>query len=331
MNTVLVTGASGFIGGRLARSLADAGITVHVLARKTSNTGHLQHPNIKLFPGDLLDKDSLRQAMRSCRQVYHLAGLAKMWMQDKHDYYKVNVTGTGHVLSEAASLGIEKIIVTSTAGVFPPSGPVITNENTPKRPELYTEYERTKNKAEELAFVYYRRGIPVIIINPTKVYGPGPIDDSNTATLMIRDYLSGKWKFIPGNGKGTMNYVYIDDAVSGIIAAMETASPGSQYIIGGENASYDRFFSLIRQLSGVDRKLFHIPYPLIRGIAWLEDAKTSLFKAKPFITSEWVKKLPYDWSKDIDKAKRELNYQARPLEEGLRNTIEWLRTTKQAV
>lgn len=330
MRTVFITGASGFIGGHLARSLAQAGNRVHVLTRTTSQIKHLQHDNIKIFSGDLLDKKSIHQAMTGCSQVYHLAGLAKMWMSNKQAYHDINVTGTRNVLDTAAELPVEKIIVTSTAGVFPPANGVLTNENTPRQPALYTEYERTKNAAEELALSYVAKGLPAVIINPTKVYGPGPIDDSNTATLMVRNYIRGKWKIIPGNGKGTMNYVYIDDAVNGIMAAMAAALPGSQYIIGGENASYDRFFSLIKQLSGLKRRLYHIPYPIIRSIAWLEDTKTALFKTRPFITSEWVKKLPYDWSKDIGKAQRELNYQARSLEAGLRQTIDWLRKTKQA-
>lgn len=329
MRTVFLTGASGFIGRHLAQQLAHNGTVVHVLARSTSQTNHLQHDNIKIFEGDLLDAASIRQAMTGCSQVYHLAGLAKMWMKDKAAYYRVNVTGTDNILSAAASLPIEKIIATSTAGVLPPSNGTLTNELSPKRPQLYTEYERTKNQGEELAFTYARQGLPVVIINPTKVYGPGPIDDSNTATMMVRDYILGKWKIIPGNGKGTMNYVYIDDEVNGIITAMERAAPGSQYIIGGENASYDQFFDLIKSISGIHRRLIHIPYPVIRSIAWLEDVKTNFLGARPMITSEWVKKLPYDWSKDISKAKSELGYHPRSLEEGLQNTIDWLKQTSQ--
>lgn len=329
MRTVFLTGASGFIGRHLAQQLAHHGTVVHVLTRSSSQTNHLQHDNIKIFEGDLLDAASIRKAMTGCSQVYHLAGLAKMWMKDKAAYYRVNVTGTDNILSAAASLPIEKIIATSTAGVLPPSNGTMTNELSPKRPQLYTEYERTKNQGEELAFNYARQGLPVVVINPTKVYGPGPIDDSNTATMMVRDYILGKWKIIPGNGKGAMNYVYIDDEVNGIITAMELAAPGSQYIIGGENASYDQFFELVRSLSGIHRRLIHIPYPVIRSIAWLEDAKTNLLGARPMITSEWVKKLPYDWSKDISKAERELGYRARSLEEGLTDTINWLQKTGQ--
>ena len=329
MRTVFLTGASGFIGRHLAQQLAKGGTRVHVLARTTSQTSHLQHANIRLFQGDLLNRDSIRIAMKGCSQVYHLGGLAKMWMKDKAAYHRVNVTGTDNVLTAAASSGVEKIIVTSTAGVLPPSNGTLTNEDSPKQPSLYTEYERTKNEGEELAKAYASQGLPVVIINPTKVYGPGPIDDSNSATMMARNYMLGTWKIIPGNGKGAMNYVYIDDEVNGIITAMEKAQPGSQYIIGGENASYDRFFELVRSIAGMQRKLVHIPYPLIRTIAWFEDTKTKLFGARPMITSEWVKKLPYDWSKDISKAERDLDYRARSLEEGLRNTIDWLRQTNQ--
>jgi nucleoside-diphosphate-sugar epimerase len=321
---IFITGASGFIGRRLATTLAESGMSVHALIRKTSAREFLQHQNMRIFFGDLSDRESIIHAMTECSQVFHLGGLAKMWMKDKRAYHQVNVTGTENVLSAARLLGVDKVVVTSTAGVFPPSKETMTNEQSLKRPELYTEYEKTKNAAEEMAFSYYLDGLPVVLVNPTKVYGPGPIDDSNTATLMVRDYLLGKWRIIPGTGKGTMNYVYIDDAVSGMIAAMELGTPGAQYIIGGENASYNEFFELVQQLSLVRRKLFQLPYPIIRTVAWWEEIKTKLFDAKPLVTTEWVKKLPYDWSKDISKAKRELNYHPRSLEEGLKQTINWL-------
>jgi nucleoside-diphosphate-sugar epimerase len=329
MNHVLVTGASGFIGRNLANSLANDGFAVHALLRSSSINADLEHTNITIFRGDILDKESVRNAMAGCTQVYHLAGLVKAWMKDKTMYEQVNVTGTENVLSVAATLAVEKIVLISTAGLFPPSQDHMTNENTPKRPELHTEYERTKHAAEERAFSYYRKGLPVLIVNPTKVYGPGPINDSNTATMMIKNYMLGKWKIIPGNGKGTMNYVYIDDVVTAVKTAMSKALPGSQYIIGGENASYDQFFEIIRELSGIDRKLYHVPYPVIRSIAFMQDVKAKLLRVKPLIASEWAKKIPYDWSKDITKAKHALNYCPISLRQGIEQTITWLRRTGQ--
>jgi farnesol dehydrogenase len=147
--------------------------------------------------------------------------------------------------------------------------------------------------------------------------------------MMIKNYVLGKWRIIPGNGKGTMNYVYIDDVVTAVKTAMNKALPGSQYIIGGENASYDQFFELIRQLSGVNRKLFHVPYPVIRSIAFAQDIKAKIFRVKPLIASEWAKKIPYDWSKDITRAKHALDYCPISLKQGIEQTISWLRRTGQ--
>ncbi|NEU08391.1 NAD-dependent epimerase/dehydratase family protein [Flavihumibacter sp. R14] len=323
---VFITGASGFIGRHLAIALADQGSRVHALVRRSSTTDQLNHPNITLFNGDLLDKKSIALAMTNCRQVYHLAGLAKGWMPDSDSYHNVNVVGTRNVLEAAKHIGVEKILITSTAGVFPPADQVPVDERSSKRPDLYTRYEQTKNEAEELARTYFNDGLPVVIVNPTKVYGPGLIDDSNTATMMIRDYILGKWKFIPGDGHGIANYVFIDDVVSGMISAMLLAKPGSQYIMGGDNASFNTFFSIIKKQSKINNRLFHIPYGLIRAMAFVEDIKASL-KVKPFITSEWAKKIPYNWSKDISLAKTQLNYNPISLEEGVARTIKWLRAS----
>ena len=329
MEKAFVTGAAGFIGNRLSLALAQSGVAVHALVRNPVAASQLQHPNITIFKGDLLNVSAIQEAMEGCQQVYHLGALAKMWVKDNHDYELVNVTGTQNVLSAALQFKVKKMIYVSTAGMLPPSENSVTNELSERRPELYTGYERSKAAGEDICIEFLKKGLPVVILYPTNVFGPGPIDDCNSSTLMMRNFISGKWRFIPGNGKGVMNYVFIDDTVNGIISAMQHAAPGTRYIIGGENASYDIFFEMLRKATGVDRRLYHIPYRLIRAVAWLETKRGRLLKIRPFVTTEWVKKLPYKWSKDIDMARKDLNYDPITLEEGIRLTTAWLYNTGQ--
>ncbi|QEC52524.1 farnesol dehydrogenase [Anseongella ginsenosidimutans] len=327
---IFITGATGFIGKHLALKLAAEGHRVHALARPSAATEDLVRAGVQLFKGDLLAPGSIAEAMQDCREVFHLAGFARAWHKDRSTFHRVNVTGTKNVLDAAMQLGVLKVVAASTAGVFPPAlnGRPVT-ETAARRPDLYTEYERTKNEGEELAAKYAARGLPVVIINPTKVFGPGPVDESNSATLMIRNYLRGTWKIIPGNGKGVMDYVYVEDVAEGIRRAMEKGRPGERYILGGENVSYDRFFKTVAGYMESPRRLFKMPVALIMSIAGLDAAKARITGLKPLITPEWVRKIPYNWSKDSAKAKSELGYSARPFDEAVRLTIAWLQQTRQ--
>lgn len=327
---ILITGATGFIGRHLALKLASEGNTVHALARRTADTAGLAEAGIKIFNGDLLDRKSIAAAMENCTQVYHLAGFARAWDKDRSTFHRVNVEGTRNVLDMMLERGTTRAVVVSTAGVLPPSSngsPV--EEDSARKPGLYTEYERTKNEAEELTRSYARKGLPAVIVNPTKVFGPGPVDESNSATLMIRGYLRGTWKIIPGNGKGVMDYVYIEDVADGIRLAMEKGRIGEQYILGGYPVSYDRFFETVARYAPARRRLFRLPVPFIMGVAALEALKARLLGMKPLITPEWVRKIPYNWSKDSAKARKELGYTPRLFEEALELTVKWLRQTKQ--
>lgn len=327
---IFITGATGFIGQHLANILAREGNEVNALVRRKNVPDLIKHSNIHLHEGNLLDEGSIQKAIEGCEQVYHLAGYARAWNKDINTFYNVNVTGTKNILDAAKAASVKKVVAASTAGVFPPAKngqPV--DETAIKQTAIYTEYERTKNLGEELCRQYAANGLPVVIINPTKVFGPGPVDESNSATLMIRDYIRGKWKVIPGNGKGVMDYVYVDDVAEGFKKAMEKGDPGEQYILGGNNVSYDDFFGTVKRMENVKHAIFKIPVPVIMTIATLESAKAKLLGLKPLITPEWVKKIPYSWAKTSAKAKAELDYNARSFEQSVSDTINWLKATKQ--
>src|SRR5690349_5641275 len=115
---ILITGASGYLGNKLAHTIANRGQIVHALIRNEADKTLLQHPRIQIFKGDLLNKQSLREAMRGCTQVFHTAAKVGAWANDRSEFYAVNVEGTRNVLNEAVNAGIEKLVCTSTCGVI---------------------------------------------------------------------------------------------------------------------------------------------------------------------------------------------------------------------
>ncbi|MFC2128446.1 NAD-dependent epimerase/dehydratase family protein, partial [Bacteroidota bacterium] len=290
MEKILVTGATGYIGTKIVLQLADSGYFVHALYRSLSKTSDLKHPNIRLFEGDILNVQKLEKAMESCTGVFHIAAFAKASSIDKDIFYRVNYTGTLNVLDTALKYNIKKVIFTSTAGVYGPSTSEIINEQTKRTVEFFFEYEKTKWLAEEKIKEYVQKGLNVIVVNPTRVYGPGLISESNALTKMIKSYYEGKWHTIPGDGNTIANYVFIEDVVNGHINAYLKGIAGEKYILGGENISYITFFKTIQEVSGKNYFLVKIPRLLMLFFAQILKI-VSLFSGKPpLITPALVNK-----------------------------------------
>jgi farnesol dehydrogenase len=320
-----ITGVSGFIGSNLARELSMDGHTVNAIVRSPLNGGLQDLPGIHLVHGDLFDKEVLLKAMEGCDVVFHLAALAKAWVKDPKDFYRINVEGAENVFQAARLSGVKKVVFTSTAGTMAPSPDYEpTDESTQRSLPYFNEYEVTKARAEELARDFSRHGLAVVIVNPTRVYGPGPLNASNSVTKMIDGYRKGKWRIIPGNGKKIGNYVYIDDVVHGHLLAAQNGKAGERYILGGENLTFDEFFSRLGYLTGRSHKMFHFPLSLMAASAKFMELQNLLTGIPPLITEGWVKKFLSHWSLSSDKARNELGYRITPFESGVSSTIEWL-------
>ena len=321
---IFITGATGYIGQRLTARLLEDGHEVHALCRRPPEGSDFQHQGFHFHPGDLRDFDSVVKAMKGCEAVFHLAALAKVWMPNPAEFYQVNVMGTVHVLDAAVACGVGKVVFTSSAAIYGSSNGTPVNEGDIRRLNFFTDYESSKFIAEERIQSYVRKGLDVVIVHPTKVYGPGILSESNALSQIIRRYVEGEWHIIPGNGRMIGNFAFIDDVVNGHVMALEKGVAGEKYIIGGVNTSFNDFFSRLKNLSGKAYVTFHLPQSCMMLYAWQEELRAKMFGIEPKITRPWVKKYSHHLACSSDKAVRELGYKITPLDEGFGKTLTWI-------
>jgi nucleoside-diphosphate-sugar epimerase len=325
MIRVFISGATGFIGLNLVRELINRGYHVHALVRSGSEVSLLQNDNIDLFTGDITDLNSIEKAMDGCKYAFHLAAYAKIWPGQKDVFEQINFLGTILVVESAIKNKIERIILTSTAGVFGPSDrEEDITEHSFRSIGYFNNYEETKDITDRYVLHYYKTKIHLAVVCPTRVYGPGLLNDSNSVTRLIKSYMGRKNIFIPGNGESIGNYVYIDDVVSGLLLTLEKAKSGERYILGGENASFNELFDHIGKISRKKFRRFRVPARLIHFFAYVFLGLGKLKIIKPPITPSWTKRYFYHWNISCEKARNDLGYEPVSLETGLKRTIKWL-------
>jgi len=321
---VFVSGATGFIGIQLVRRLLEEGHSVHALYRSESKADLIRLPGVKLFKGDILDASSLEHALEGCGEAYHTAAFAGVWAKDPDMVYRLNVDGALQVIEIAGRKGVRRVVITSTAGILGPSEKEALHESSPAPDSFFTDYEASKFRLEQELLGRTAGAPEVVLVNPTRVYGPGYLSESNGVTKMIKQYVEGRWRLIPGNGKSLGNYVYVEDVVSGHLLAMEKGKPGERYVLGGENISYLQLFEYVREASGVSKKLFKIPLALMLAAAGVMKGISLISGRPPLIVPKLVRKFNHNWIVSSDKAVRDLNYQSRSARDGIKQTVQWI-------
>lgn len=323
---IFITGGTGFIGGRLTEKLLSLGHEVILLLRNPSAAFPEGNEKVSYIHGDIFDREALIKGMTGCDWIFHMAAHTKPGSADPSLPYKTNVTGTVNVLDAAALCGVKKIVITSTGGTMGCSkNGNIVNEDTNPEPLFNTDYEKTKFEAERIAKEYSAIGLDVVIVNPTRVYGPGKLSKSNSLTKIIKMYMSGFWRFLPGNGDTVGNYVYIDDVVEGHILAAASGKNGERYILGGENLTFRELFGIVGEVCGKKRKLIPLPVFFMKLIVKAAYLISGLTQKPPFITGDWLDKYLNNWIISSDKAIVGLGYQITPFREGATKTINWIR------
>jgi farnesol dehydrogenase len=321
---VLITGSTGYLGSHVAARLATAGHTVLALARPGREAG--VPPGCHPVTGDVLDPPSVERALAGCDACVHMAALVKMWARDARQFARVNVEGLAAVLRAAQRQGVSRILYTSTIAALGPTGPEARDETCARTEfNFRTEYERSKWAAERLAVERAAAGLPIVIVYPGVVYGPGAATQGNLLEKVFTDYAAGRTRTRLGRRSTRICYAYAPDVAGGHLLALEKGTPGKGYILGGENITQDELFSLLHELTGFPPPRTAIPFWVAEAAGRAQRFRARLTGRAPAFTDGAIATFRYHWAYTSDRAVRELGYRVTPLREGLRATLAALR------
>jgi dihydroflavonol-4-reductase len=325
---VLVTGATGFVGGAVARALVRRGIDVRVMARGGSDLQNLQGLPHELVTGDLRDQASLRSALTGCSQLYHVAAHYALWAKDPSIFYDVNVIGTRNLLEAARDVGTERIVYCSTIGAIglPPSGGLGTEETPVSLEQMAGHYKRSKYLAEQEVLKLAKAGLPVVIVNPSAPVGAADVKPTPTGQIVV-DFMKGR---MPAYIETGLNIVDVDDVAAGHLLAMEKGRTGERYILGGKNLMLREVLEILSRLSGVKAPTIKLPRLAILPLAYLNLWVANMTGQPPRIPLEGVKMAKYKMHYDCNKAIRELGIPQTPPEVALEKAVRWFRDHKYA-
>lgn len=322
--TVLVTGATGFVGANLVRALLREGVAVRALARPTSPRLALEGLRLEVVEGDLLDPASLRRAVQGCEAVFHAGALYSFWERDPSLFYRVNVEGTASLLERAAEAGVRRVVYTSTVAcvAHPPPGRLATEEDLPRPGELKDHYRRSKFLAEQKALEMARNGVPVVVVNPTAPIGPWDVKPTPTGRLLV-DFLRGRMPAVISTG---LNFVDVEAVARGHLLAWERGRVGRRYILGGENLTLPAFLERVGRLTGRKPPRLRLPLPLALALAWADTAlEGGLLRRPPRIPLDALRHGGRPLWVDIARARQELGYEPGSLDEAIGRAVAWFR------
>jgi nucleoside-diphosphate-sugar epimerase len=312
-----VTGATGFVGGELTKQLIGRGHHVVALIRAPEKAALLKALGVELHVGDITDRESLVAPMRGADGVFHVAAWYKVGVNEPAAE-AINVGGTRNVLESARDLNIPRIVYTSTVGVFGDTHGQVVDESYYARGPFLTEYDRTKWIAHyEVAVPMARAGLPLVIVMPGLVYGPG---DTSAVHETLAQLLRGRLFITPS--RVSFAWGYIEDTARGLRQAMESGRVGESYLLTGPIHTFQDAFTLAAQIAGKRPPPLHPPPVLMRGLASTTELLERLDIRTRF-SSEMLRLMAgTTWIGSSAKAERELGFTTRPLDEGLRHTIE---------
>lgn len=324
MNNILITGATGFIGGKLTEYYISKDKNVRLLVPDPERLTASIKNSSQIAIGDITRVETLIDAMKNMNFVIHAAGMLGHWGNTYQQLYDVNVDGSLNVIKAAYNEGVKRIIHLSAGGVTGPVGPIPADEDFPPVP--VTAYEKTKWEGEQKVLEFARqKDLNLLVLRPTFTYGPG---DSHKL-IVFKAVKNNKFIFI-GNGNSTVHPVYIKDLVNGIDLGLKSDLKQKTYIIGGEKPITKReLVDGIADALGMSRPKMKLPVVVAKLIASVCEISASILKFNPPLTHSRVLALSCNWGYSISRARTELGYEPQVnLSEGLSRTVAWYKEMK---
>ena len=254
---VFVTGATGFIGASLVRELLKEGYRIRALARPNSDRRNLSGLDLEICEGDLRDRKSLEEGMKGCDILFHAAADYRLWTRKPAVMYEINVGGTRNILEAALSQGLSRVVYTSSVGTLGnPGNGIAGDETTPVTlADMVGHYKKSKFLAEREAESFLKRGLPLVIVNPSTPVGMLDIKPTPTGRIIV-DYLNRKMPAYLDTG---LNIIDVEDCARGHVLAASKGRIGEKYILGNENLTRQRIFAMLEEITGLPAPRVKLP------------------------------------------------------------------------
>ena len=319
MPLAFVTGASGFLGWHVARTLTERGYEVRALCRPASQLRELE---VEKVTGDLRDPESLARGVAGCEVVFHVAADYRLWSKNPDELYRSNVDGTRNLLEAAERAGVERIVYTSTVGCIGMPRERLGDENTPVSiADMAGHYKKSKWLAEQVAREKARAGLPVIIVNPTAPIGDHDWKPTPTGKVIV-DFLRNQMPAFVDTG---LNLVDVRDVALGHLLAAERGCPGERYILGCENLTLQQILGRLAPIADKPAPKMKVPYAVAYATGVITTAWANFSGKPPLAPLEAVKMARKKMFVTHAKAARELGFSPGPVDAALQRAVEWFR------
>jgi len=320
-DTMLVTGASGFIGSAIVRRLLDAGFSVRALVRPESRRDNLAGLDVEIATGDIRDRASLDRAVQGCRGVFHAAADYRLWARHPSDIYITNVCGSRNVVLAASRGGVQRMVYTSSVATLGfADGTPADEETRADYRDMAGHYKRSKFLAERRVRALAKaRKLDLVIVNPAAPVGPRDIKPTPTGR-MILDAARGR---MPAYVDSGLDIVHVDDVATGHLQAWRRGADGSRYILGGENLGLREILARVAAIAGRAPPRFRLSPDLVLPLAHMAEAWARFSGREPLLTVAGVELSRKHMYFSHARAALELGYSPRPAQAALEDAVRW--------